>query len=180
MDNCSSSSTSKMRAARKDAEARDTSLSSRKASDWSSTASLESHRVFNKPAAPLSRIGRPCKLATATLCHSSAQFVLVFSNRINCYLIRAVSIDAQKSNPLIAQGRHQKMAIMDPNAEQDVMKLWQLVVDLSEQLTQTKQVVSSLYSESQKLKVGEDCLAPLHLYLILDHSSKPYTTKQGV
>ena len=68
---------------------------------------------------------------------------------------------------------------MDPNAEQDVMKLWQLVVDLSEQLTQTKQVVSSLYAESQKLKVG-DRLAPPYPYLILNHSSKPYTTKQGV
>ena len=56
------------------------------------------------------------------------------------------------------------MAIMDPNAEQDVMKLWQLVVDLSEQLTQTKQVVSSLYAESQKLKVG-DRLAPPYPYL---------------
>lgn len=62
------------------------------------------------------------------------------------------------------------MAIMDPNAEQDVVKVYQLVVELSDQLTQTKQVVSSLYAESQKLKVGETfelLLIPISFFTVV-------------
>lgn len=45
------------------------------------------------------------------------------------------------------------MAVMEMNGEQDIMKLWHLVIDLSEQLSQMRQAVSSLHAESQKLKV---------------------------
>lgn len=46
------------------------------------------------------------------------------------------------------------MAIMDADRfEHDVMKLWTLVVDLSDQLSQTKQVASTLRNETIKLKV---------------------------
>ena len=46
------------------------------------------------------------------------------------------------------------MAIMDDRFEHDVMKLWQLVVDLSEQISTTKQVANTLHNESIKLKVS--------------------------
>ncbi|THH11022.1 hypothetical protein EW145_g947 [Phellinidium pouzarii] len=48
--------------------------------------------------------------------------------------------------------RDADMAIMDPNIEPDLMKLWNLVGELSEQLSHTKQVVSSLHNDSIKLK----------------------------
>ncbi|KAI5121392.1 hypothetical protein M0805_003164 [Coniferiporia weirii] len=44
------------------------------------------------------------------------------------------------------------MAIMDQNVEYDLMKLWALVVDLSDQLTHTKQTANSLHNDSIKLK----------------------------
>lgn len=46
------------------------------------------------------------------------------------------------------------MAIMDDRFEGDVMRLWNLVVDLSEQLSLTKSVASRLHNETIQLKVS--------------------------
>ena len=46
------------------------------------------------------------------------------------------------------------MAIMDDRFENDVMRLWNLVVDLSDQLSLTKSVASKLHNETIQLKVG--------------------------
>ena len=45
------------------------------------------------------------------------------------------------------------MAIMDDSYERDMMKIWTLVVDLSEQLSHTKQQADALRSHSMILKV---------------------------
>lgn len=46
------------------------------------------------------------------------------------------------------------MVIMDGGAEQDIIKLWSLVVELSEQLTKTRTLAGSLHSQSIQLKVS--------------------------
>lgn len=70
------------------------------------------------------------------------------------------------------------MTVMDVNAEHDLMKLLQLVIDLSEQLDQTKQAVVSLHAESQKLKVG-DATRLRKSELTHLSSFKPYIMRLG-
>ena len=75
------------------------------------------------------------------------------------------------------------MAIMDDSYERDMMKIWTLVVDLSEQLSHTKQQADALRSHSMILKVCvilKNQTLPQFLTVLVNQSGSSSAFRDGV
>lgn len=55
---------------------------------------------------------------------------------------------------LAAQVRHYAMAVMDVNYDQEMMRLWDIITDLSQQLNQHRATASALRNQAEGIKVS--------------------------